>query len=55
MYCQYEVSSDRKSSNKSNGAIKLYYPTKPYAGLKNVLKNCLACHILVSLYFLVTI
>ena len=49
------LSSDRKSSDESNGAIKPHCPTRPYAGLKNVLKNGLASHILVSLYFLVTI
>jgi len=49
------LSSDRKSSNKSNEAIKLHCPTRPYAGLKYVLKNGLACHILVSLCLLVAI
>ena len=49
------LSSERKSSNKSNGAIRVHCPTRSYAGLKNVLKNGLACHILVFVCLLVAV
>jgi hypothetical protein len=41
----------RKQNAQKN--INLYCPTRSHAGLSNVLVNGLACHILVSVCFLV--